>query len=58
MYERFYGLSERPFELDPNPSYLFLTARHREALASILYGITVQRGSPRSSAMPAPERPR
>jgi type II secretory pathway predicted ATPase ExeA len=38
MYERFYGLRERPFELTPNPRYLFLTPRHSEALTMLLYG--------------------
>jgi general secretion pathway protein A len=38
MYERFYGLAERPFELTPNPRYLFLTPRHAEALAMLQYG--------------------
>ncbi len=38
MYERFYGLHERPFELTPNPRYLFLSARHSEALTMLEYG--------------------
>ena len=38
MYERFYGLSERPFELTPNPRYLFLSPRHAEALTMLQYG--------------------
>jgi general secretion pathway protein A len=44
MYERFYGLLELPFELTPNPRYLFLTARHRGALCNLQYGITARRG--------------
>jgi general secretion pathway protein A len=43
MYERFFGLRERPFDLVPNPRFLFLTARKREALANLRHGI----GSPR-----------
>src|SRR5262249_6002152 len=39
MYESFYGLSELPFELTANPKYLFLTARHREALSLLEYGL-------------------
>jgi len=39
MYTTFYGLAELPFELNPNPKYLLLTARHREALANLQYGI-------------------
>jgi general secretion pathway protein A len=44
MYERFYGLNERPFELTPNPQYLFLTDGHREALATLQYGLASRRG--------------
>jgi general secretion pathway protein A len=44
MYEKFYGLRERPFDLTPNPKYLFLTARHREALSNIQYGISGRKG--------------
>lgn len=39
MYEHFYGLRERPFELTPNPKYLLLTAQHREALSTLQYGL-------------------
>jgi general secretion pathway protein A len=39
MYTSFYGLSEKPFSLTPDPRYLFLSAPHREALAHVLYGI-------------------
>jgi general secretion pathway protein A len=39
MYQQFYGLSELPFELTANPKYLFLTARHREALSMLQYGL-------------------
>ena len=44
MYERFYGLQERPFDLVPNPRFLFLTARQREALSNLRYGLTTPRG--------------
>lgn len=44
MYEAFYGLRERPFDLTSNPRYLFLTNTHREALSNLLYGITAQKG--------------
>jgi general secretion pathway protein A len=40
MYERFFGLRELPFELAPNPKYLFLTAQHREALRNLQYGLS------------------
>jgi general secretion pathway protein A len=39
MYQRFYGLREPPFELTPNPRYLYLTKRHREALSNLQYGL-------------------
>ena len=35
MYEKFFGLMRLPFELTPNPAYLFLTSRHREALEAL-----------------------
>jgi len=38
MYERFYGLGERPFELTPNPRYLFMSPKHAEALTMLQYG--------------------
>jgi general secretion pathway protein A len=44
MYEKFYGLTERPFDLTPNPKYLFLTPSHREALSSLEYGISARTG--------------
>jgi general secretion pathway protein A len=40
MYLRFYGLRELPFELTPNPQYLFLTPQHREALSNLQYGLS------------------
>lgn len=40
MYERFYGLRELPFELTPNPKYLFLTPQYREALSNLQYGLS------------------
>jgi general secretion pathway protein A len=44
MYEEFYGLRERPFDLTPNPRFLFMTAGHREALTTIEYGIAGRKG--------------
>ena len=40
MYLRFYGLRELPFELTPNPRFLYLTPAHREALANLQYGLS------------------
>ena len=39
MYERFFGLAEKPFAITPDPRYLFLSERHAEALAHLAYGI-------------------
>jgi len=39
MYLRFFGLRELPFELTPNPKFLFLTPQHREALSNLQYGL-------------------
>ena len=43
LYATFYGLDELPFELSPDPKYLLLTARHREALANLEYGIAASK---------------
>jgi general secretion pathway protein A len=40
MYLRHFGLRELPFELTPNPRFLFMTAQHREALANLQYGLS------------------
>lgn len=40
MYLSYYGLRELPFELTPNPRFLFMTAAHREALANLQYGLS------------------
>ena len=39
MFLNFYGLSEQPFGVTPDPDFLYLGATHREALASVAYGI-------------------
>ena len=39
MYHRYYGLRELPFELTPNPKYLYLSPKHREALSNLEYGL-------------------
>src|SRR5262245_18750162 len=44
MYERFFDLRERPFELTSDPRFLYRTACHREALANLEYGVS--RGKP------------
>ena len=44
MYESFYGLTESPFSITPDPRYLFFSRRHREAYDHVLFGITQRRG--------------
>jgi general secretion pathway protein A len=39
MYTSFFGLNDKPFAITPDPRYLFLSARHAEALAHLIYGI-------------------
>lgn len=40
MYTRYFGLTEKPFAIAPNPRYLFMSELHREALAHLMYGIS------------------
>jgi general secretion pathway protein A len=44
MYERFYGLDERPFELNADSRFLYLTPRHVEALSNIGYALSGRTG--------------
>ncbi|MBW6486631.1 MAG: AAA family ATPase [Syntrophobacterales bacterium] len=44
MYEAYFGLKENPFTLSPDPRYLYLSPRHREALNCLLYGIHEKKG--------------
>ncbi|HEC50173.1 MAG TPA: general secretion pathway protein GspA, partial [Candidatus Desulfofervidus auxilii] len=39
MYLNFYGLKEKPFQLLPDPSYFFLSSKHKTALNYLEYGI-------------------
>jgi general secretion pathway protein A len=39
MYVPFFGLKQKPFSIAPDPRYLFMSERHREALAHLLYGV-------------------
>jgi general secretion pathway protein A len=39
MYSEFFGLNEKPFSITPDPRYLYMTARHSDALAHLIYGI-------------------
>jgi len=44
MYEQFYGLFRSPFAVTPDPSLLYMSRVHREALATIVYGIETRKG--------------
>jgi general secretion pathway protein A len=44
MYLEFFGLNEAPFNLTPDPRFLYMSQRHREALASLIYGIKESKG--------------
>jgi general secretion pathway protein A len=44
VYKNFYHLQKHPFEITPDPAFLFPTTRHNEALASLYYGVTAHRG--------------
>ncbi len=44
MYQHYFGLSEAPFSIAPDPRYLFLSDKHREALAHLIYGVGDQGG--------------
>jgi general secretion pathway protein A len=44
MYTAFFGLTEKPFAITPDPRYLYLSERHAEALAHLLYGINESGG--------------
>jgi general secretion pathway protein A len=44
MYKKFFGLKENPFNVNPDPRYLFLTGHTQEALACLTYGIETRKG--------------
>jgi general secretion pathway protein A len=44
MYAAYFGLKEAPFRLTPDPTYLYMSDHHREALAHLLYGMSAGGG--------------
>lgn len=44
MYCKYFGFSEKPFDVTPDPNFLYLSPSHAETLASIIYGIRERRG--------------
>ena len=44
MYQKYYGLRQKPFVLTPDPQFLYLSESHRTAIDSLLYGIEQREG--------------
>ncbi len=44
MYTKFFGLTEKPFAITPDPRYLFMSEQHSEALAHLVYGVSESGG--------------
>ena len=44
MYSEFYGLYSEPFHVTPDPSRLFMTDKHKDAVGAVLYGIMAGKG--------------
>jgi general secretion pathway protein A len=44
MYEQFYGLKEKPFEITPDPRFLYMSEQHREAYAHLTYALNESKG--------------
>jgi general secretion pathway protein A len=44
MYTQFYGFNEKPFEITPDPRFLYLSRGHKDALAHLLYAVRERRG--------------
>ena len=44
VYLQYYGLKEAPFDITPNPRFLFFSLKHREAFNHLLYGIRERKG--------------
>ncbi|MFZ5522459.1 MAG: AAA family ATPase [Pseudomonadota bacterium] len=44
MYQSYFGLAEAPFSIAPDPRYLYMSQRHQEALAHLLYGVNAGGG--------------
>ena len=44
MYNDFFGFTEKPFEVTPDPKFLYLTRAYQEILSALIYGICERRG--------------
>ena len=56
MYQDFYQLKEAPFNVTPDPRYLFFSTQHREAFDLLRFGIEQRKGSSSSPARSGPAR--
>ena len=44
MYQSYYGFTEMPFHITPDPKFLYLSATHQEALQHLKYGVQEKKG--------------
>src|SRR5918911_2872167 len=44
MYNAYFGFTESPFNLSPDPTFLYRSAQHEEALANLIYGVQSRKG--------------
>src|SRR5436305_11535383 len=44
MYNAFFGFTQNPFNMSPDPSFLFRSNQHEEALANLMYGVQARKG--------------
>ena len=44
MYNAFFGFTQNPFNLSPDPSFLYRSPQHEEALANLIYGVQSRKG--------------
>src|ERR1035438_10291624 len=44
MYNAFFGFAQNPFNMSPDPSFLFRSSQHEEALANLIYGVQSRKG--------------
>src|SRR5664279_3274601 len=44
MYNAFFGFTQNPFNMSPDPSFLFRSSQHEEALANLIYGVQGRKG--------------
>ena len=44
MYKAYFGLAENPFNLSPDPEFLYRSPQHEEALANLIYGVRSRKG--------------